>query len=85
MEKPRAIFEQLADAVIRALPTDPTGDFRKNVKSTLEGACERLNLVTREELEVQEAVLRRTREKVERLEAQVSELEARLLKRDAND
>jgi BMFP domain-containing protein YqiC len=35
--------------------------------------------VTREELEVQEAVLRRTREKVDRLEQQVSELESRVL------
>ncbi len=80
MEKPRAIFEQLADAVAGVLPTDdPSGDFRKNVQASLKSACERMNLVTREELEVQEAVLQRTREKVDQLEAQVAALEAQLL------
>lgn len=80
MDKPRAIFEQLADAVASVLPTDPTGDFRKNVQTSLKSVCERMNLVTRDELEVQEVVLQRTREKVEKLEAQVAALEAQLLK-----
>jgi BMFP domain-containing protein YqiC len=79
MENPRTIFEQLADAVAGVLPADPTGDFRKNVQTSLKSACDRMNLVTREELEVQEAVLQRTREKVEKLEAQVAALEAQLL------
>lgn len=79
MEKPRAIFEQLADAVASVLPADATADFGKNVQASLKSACDRMNLVTREELEVQEAVLQRTREKVEKLEAQVAALEAQLL------
>lgn len=79
MNRPRAIFEQLADAVAGVLPADPAADVRKNLQTSLRNACERLNLVTREELEVQEAVLQRTREKVDRLEAQVAELEAKLL------
>jgi len=81
MEKPRAIFEQLADAVASVLPTELTDDLRKNVKASLRGALDQLNLVTREELEVQEAVLQRTREKVEQLEMQVAKLEAELLKK----
>ena len=81
MEKPRAIFEQLADAVASVLPTELADDLRKNVKASLRGAFDQLNLVTREELEVQEAVLRRTREKVEQLEMQVAKLEAELLKK----
>ena len=80
MNKPREIFEQLADAVAGALPVDPGAEVRKSLRASLRSACERLNLVTREEVEVQEAVLQRTREKVERLEAQVAELESRLLK-----
>lgn len=79
MNNPRAIFEQLANAVASVLPNDPTGDIRKNVQASLKSACDRMNLVTREELEVQEAVLQRTREKVEKLEAQVAALEAQLL------
>ncbi len=80
MTRPREIFEQLADAVAGVLPGDPASDLRKNVQANLRSACERLNLVTREELDVQAAVLERTREKVARLEAQVAALEAKLIK-----
>jgi len=51
------------------------------MRGAVRGAFERLDLVTREEFEVQEAVLRRTREKIEQLEAQVRALEAELLKK----
>ena len=44
----------------------------------LQAGLARLDLVTREEFEVQRAVLLRTREKLEALQAQVAELEARL-------
>ena len=48
----------------------------KNFRSVLRGGLQKLDLVTREEFEVQEAVLARTREKLEALEKQVAELEA---------
>jgi len=54
------------------------GDVEKNLRSSLEIALGKLNLVTREEFEVQQAVLLRTREKVRNLEKLVAELEARL-------
>ncbi len=50
-------------------------DVKNNVRSVLEAALGKLNLVTREEFDVQKAVLARTRAKVETLEAQVKELE----------
>lgn len=53
-------------------------DLEKNLHSVLQSAFERLDLVTREEFEVQSAVLLRTREKVEALEAQVADLEKQL-------
>lgn len=53
-------------------------DFEKNLHSILQSAFNRLDLVTREEFDVQSAVLSRTREKVEALEAQVAELEKKL-------
>jgi hypothetical protein len=43
-----------------------------------ESALSRMDLVTREELDVQQAVLARTRQKLEALEQKVAELEARL-------
>jgi BMFP domain-containing protein YqiC len=47
------------------------------VKALLQSGLTRLDLVTRQEFEVQAEVLRKTREKVEQLEARVAELEAR--------
>lgn len=52
------------------------GDIKHNLGSALEAMLGRLDLVTREEFEVQSAVLARTREKLEALEARVSQLES---------
>ena len=54
-------------------------DVEKNLKTVLQSAFSRLDLVTREEYEVQSQVLARTRSKLEALERQVEELEKRLL------
>jgi len=50
-------------------------DLRDNFQPVLESALSRLDLVTRDEFEVQKAVLARTREKVERLETLLADLE----------
>src|SRR5512138_907883 len=52
-------------------------ELQENFKSVLQSGMSRLDLVTREEFEVQREVLLRTREKLERLQAVVAELEAR--------
>ena len=52
-------------------------DIEANVRAGLESGLRRMNLVTREEFDVQTAVLRRTREKLEQLEARVQNLESR--------
>ncbi|MDH5830894.1 accessory factor UbiK family protein [Luteimonas sp. M1R5S18] len=52
-------------------------ELQENFKSVLQSGLARLDLVTREEFEVQRAVLLRTREKLEQLQAVVAELEAR--------
>ena len=57
---------------------DARADLQKNFKSVLQSGFSRFDLVTREEFDVQRAVLLRTREKVEEMEAQVDELQARL-------
>ena len=51
-------------------------DFERNLRATLEAAIGRMNLVTREEFEVQQAVLMRTREKLKALEQRVAAMEA---------
>jgi BMFP domain-containing protein YqiC len=50
-------------------------DLEQNFRSVLRGGLEKLDLVTREEFDVQVAVLARTREKLEKLEALLAELE----------
>jgi BMFP domain-containing protein YqiC len=50
-------------------------DMQRNLRAGLESALGKLNLVTREEFEVQQAVLARTREKLKALEARIAELE----------
>ncbi len=52
-------------------------ELQQNFKSVLQTGLSRLDLVTREEFEVQRAVLLRTREKLEQLQRTVAELEAR--------
>jgi BMFP domain-containing protein YqiC len=53
-------------------------DLENNFRAALQTGLGKLDLVTREEFEVQRAVLLRTREKLEALERTVAELEARL-------
>jgi BMFP domain-containing protein YqiC len=52
-------------------------DLEKNFRAVLASGLASLDLVTREEFEVQEAVLRRTREKLAALEARLAEYESR--------
>jgi BMFP domain-containing protein YqiC len=69
------------ELMTRLSATMPSGiqtlqaDAVKNMRATLESGLAKLDLVTREEFEVQTAVLARTREKLERLEAQIKVLE----------
>ena len=51
-------------------------DLEQNFKGVLSGGLAKLDLVTREEFDVQSAVLRRTREKLTALEQRLAELEA---------
>jgi BMFP domain-containing protein YqiC len=69
--------EELAARIGKAVESGPAKDIEKNVRAVLQSGLARLDLVTREEFETQTRVLAKTREKLERLEARVAELEAR--------
>jgi BMFP domain-containing protein YqiC len=58
-------------------------DLEQNIKATLQMSLSKLDLVTREEFDVQRAVLLRTREKMDALERTIEQLEARLRSQDA--
>ncbi len=68
------LVRKLADAVPDGLQS-VRSDLEKNFRSVLQSGLDKLELVTREEFEVQEAVLQRTREKLEALEERLKELE----------
>jgi BMFP domain-containing protein YqiC len=74
----RKPIDQLAARLAAALPNNLRGmsdELEQNFRAVLAQGLSKLDLVTREEFEVQEAVLARTREKLEALEQKVSELE----------
>ena len=68
------LVRRLADAVPDGLQS-VRSDLEKNFRSVLQSGLDKLELVTREEFEVQEAVLQRTREKLEALEKRLKEIE----------
>ncbi len=68
------LARELADAVPRNLKAIGE-DLERNFKSLLQSGLGRMDLVTREEFDLQVAVLERTREKLDALEARLAELE----------
>ncbi len=57
-------------------------DMEKNFHAILQSALSRLDLVSREEFEVQKAVLAKTRQKFEALEQRIAEMEQQALKKE---
>jgi len=68
------IASKLAEAVPEGLRS-VRDDLESNFRSVLRASLAKLDLVTREEFEVQEAVLAKTRQKLEALEARLEEIE----------
>ena len=71
-------IEQVLNSLRQALPGGFAQDMEKNLRAALTAALARLDLVTREEFEVQSQVLARTRARLEALEKQLAELEQQL-------
>ena len=72
------IIEEINSKVSDILQNSPAKDVEKNVRAAMSGVFSRLDLVTRDEFDVQQHVLQRTREKLTQLEAKVAELEQQL-------
>ena len=69
------IARKLAEAVPEGLRS-VREDLENNFRSVLSASLSKLDLITREEFEVQEAVLAKTRQKLEALEARLKEMES---------
>ena len=73
------VFDDISKRIADNIPTGIQmlqDDLKQNVRSAVEAGLSHLNLVTREEFDVQAKVLARTRAKLEALEKQVAELES---------
>lgn len=69
-------FDDLHAKVQQVIENSPAKDIEKNVKAMLTQGFSRLDLVTREEFDIQAQVLAKTRAKLEALEARVAALES---------
>jgi BMFP domain-containing protein YqiC len=72
-----SLLSELSARLAAIAAANPAKDLEKNFRGLLASAFARLELVTREEYDVQAQVLARTREKLAALEARVGELEGR--------
>ena len=77
MAQPRFI-EEIQARVSEIFASSPAKDIEKNMRVMLTGAFSKLDLVRREEFDVQAKVLARAREKLSEFEARVAELEKRI-------
>ncbi len=74
-------LDDLARRLANAVPESLRGvgrDLEANFKAVLQASLSKLDLVSRQEFDVQAAVLQRTRAALESLEARLKELEARI-------
>ena len=71
------LLSELSARLAAMAATNPAKDLEKNFRGLLSSAFTRLDLVSREEYDVQAQVLARAREKLSALETRVKELEAR--------
>ena len=81
MQNPR-LFDEINERVRAVLAQSPAADIEKNLRAMLTSLFGRLDLVTREEFDVQREVLARTRQKLTELEARVAALENQARNRD---
>lgn len=71
----KTILSGLADQISRLPQTD---DLKSNVQDLLARQLNKMNLVSRDEFDAQQAVLLRTREKLDALEKQLAEIEKKI-------
>ena len=71
------LLDELGAKIREVMADSPARDIEKNLRAILTAAFAHLDLVTREEFDIQSEVLRRAREKLAQLEARLAELEQR--------
>ena len=72
------ILEEVSAKIGETIANSPAKDMEKNVKAMLGSAFNKMDLVTREEYDIQQQILIKTRVKLTELEARLAQLEAQL-------
>ena len=72
----KKILEEISSKLGDTIAQSPAKDIEKNVKTLMGSAFNRMDLVTREEFDIQQQVLIKTREMLGKLEQRVAQLEA---------
>ena len=70
-------LNELSNKIREIVKDSPLPDIEKNIDALLKGMFTKMELVTREEFDVQTEVLKRSRQKLEELEKKLFEIEAR--------
>ena len=78
-----SFFNDLQGKINQAIESSPAKDIEKNVKAMMTQGFSKLDLVTREEFDIQNQVLAKTRAKLEALELKMTQLEARMAEQAA--
>ncbi len=82
-DKPTPNLDEMVNRLFKALPAGMREfgqEADKNLRTVLHSTLKKMDLVTREEFDIQQGVLSRTRAKLEMLEKQVAELEQQIKK-----
>ena len=72
------VLNDLSNKIKEIFKNSPLSDADKNIHALIQGVFTKMELVSREEFDVQTEVLRNTREKLVKLEATLAELEKKL-------
>lgn len=76
-KNPARVFEEIGSKVSELMQSGPAKDFEKNAKAMLNAGLSRLDIVSRDEFEVQKALLEAALARVDALERRIAELEGK--------
>ena len=71
-------INEISNKINKMIKSSPLADVEKNINALIKGAFTKMELVSREEFDVQAEVLRNTREKLVLLEKKLAELENKI-------
>lgn len=72
------MLNKISQAIQSVLPPELTDEVKNNIDAVVKSNFEKMNLVTKEQMDIQEKILARTRQRIIELEKQVKEMEGRL-------